>query len=181
MQTCHKVNFLATSSALQKHLVFGHDRCAFPRPAAFLGQAQNLSTDVQTAPKSGKSLAVTAACCSSPRCGANGDIARLRPIDRTASSTGIPCAVSTSTWRSLATIFSGLCISSPIPGPHQAKKHTPVGPLHWGGSVSAVAILLSAACQSENGTRQRVCSPKLCCLAHWRPCQSRCRTKQIFG
>ena len=42
----------------------------------------------------------------------------------TASSTGVPCAVSTSTWRSLPTISSGLCILLPIPGPPQAKSDT---------------------------------------------------------
>ena len=34
----------------------------------------------------------------------------VTPIERTASATGVPCATSTSTWRSLDTISSGLCL-----------------------------------------------------------------------
>src|SRR5918998_786165 len=34
----------------------------------------------------------------------------VTPIERTASATGVPWAISTSTWRSLATISSGLCL-----------------------------------------------------------------------
>ena len=34
----------------------------------------------------------------------------VTPIERTASATGVPWAVSTSTWRSLAIISSGLCL-----------------------------------------------------------------------
>ena len=38
------------------------------------------------------------------------ELTRVTPIERTASATGVPWAVSTSTWRSLATISSGLCL-----------------------------------------------------------------------
>src|SRR4028118_2424810 len=34
----------------------------------------------------------------------------VTPMERTASATGVPWAISTSTWRSLATISSGLCL-----------------------------------------------------------------------
>ncbi len=33
----------------------------------------------------------------------------MTPMERTASATALPCAASTSTWRSLATISSGVC------------------------------------------------------------------------
>lgn len=61
---------------------------------------------------------------------ASGNMSSVTPIDRTASSTGVPCAVSTSTWRSLATISVGLCIFLPIPGPPQVKSHDPESD-HW--------------------------------------------------
>jgi hypothetical protein len=38
------------------------------------------------------------------------DLTSVTPIERTASGTGVPWAVSTSTWRSLAIISSGLCL-----------------------------------------------------------------------
>src|SRR4051812_9167815 len=37
-------------------------------------------------------------------------VTSVTPIERTASATGVPCATSTSTWRSLDTISSGLCL-----------------------------------------------------------------------
>src|SRR4051794_7864561 len=37
-------------------------------------------------------------------------VTSVTPIARIASATGVPCATSTSTWRSLATISSGLCL-----------------------------------------------------------------------
>ena len=37
-------------------------------------------------------------------------VTSVTPIERTASATDVPCEVSTSTWRSLATISSGVCL-----------------------------------------------------------------------
>src|SRR3954464_7673890 len=38
----------------------------------------------------------------------------VTPIARIASATGVPCATRTSTWRSFATISSGVCLFLPI-------------------------------------------------------------------
>ena len=38
------------------------------------------------------------------------ELCSVTPIARTASATALPCAASTSTWRSLATISSGVCV-----------------------------------------------------------------------
>src|SRR3954467_7224862 len=37
-------------------------------------------------------------------------VTSVTPIERTASATGVPCATSTSTWRSLDTISWGVCL-----------------------------------------------------------------------
>ena len=59
-------------------------------------------------------------------------------MERTASATALPCAVSTSTWRSLATISSGVCVLFlPIDDPPSASaSHITGGPL-LGGQVTA--------------------------------------------
>src|SRR5215213_3196801 len=58
-------------------------------------------------------------------------------MERAASATALPCAVSTSTWRSLATISSGVCVPFlPIDVPPSASaSHITGGPL-LGGQVS---------------------------------------------
>src|SRR5918912_2630403 len=48
----------------------------------------------------------------------------VTPIERTASATGVPCATSTSTWRSLAIISSGLCLFLDM-GPSSFGSHEP--------------------------------------------------------
>src|SRR5215211_2664889 len=45
-------------------------------------------------------------------------------MERTASATGVPCATSTSTWRSLATISSGLCLFLGIAVLLRLESHT---------------------------------------------------------
>jgi hypothetical protein len=62
----------------------------------------------------------------------------VTPIDRTASATDLPCAASTSTCRSLATISSGVCaFFLPIHEPPFASAaHIAGGPL-LGGQVTA--------------------------------------------
>jgi hypothetical protein len=48
----------------------------------------------------------------------------VTPMERTASATALPCAASTSTWRSLATISSGVCaFFRPI---HDPRSRPPV-------------------------------------------------------
>src|SRR3954454_13768577 len=42
------------------------------------------------------------------------DPTSVTPIARIASATGVPCATRTSTWRSFATISSGVCLFLPI-------------------------------------------------------------------
>src|SRR3712207_3220276 len=58
-------------------------------------------------------------------------------MERTASATGLPCAASTSIWRSLATISSGVCaFFRPIHDPPSASAgHITGGPL-LGGQVN---------------------------------------------
>ena len=58
-------------------------------------------------------------------------------MERAASATALPCAVSTSTWRGLATISSGVCVLFlPIDEPPSASaSHITGGPL-LGGQVS---------------------------------------------
>ena len=65
-------------------------------------------------------------------------VCSVTPIDRAASATALPCAASTSTWRSLATISSGVCaFFRPIRAPPFASAgHITGGPL-LGGQVSA--------------------------------------------
>src|SRR5918998_2428722 len=48
----------------------------------------------------------------------------VTPIERIASATGVPCATRTSTWRSLATISSGVCRFLRIVILLRLKSHT---------------------------------------------------------
>ncbi len=63
----------------------------------------------------------------------------VTPIARTASATDLPCAISTSAWRSFATISSGVCAffraipHLPMPSPDYITG----GPL-LGGQVSGI-------------------------------------------
>src|SRR3954454_8462873 len=57
------------------------------------------------------------------------------PMERIASATGVPCATRTSTWRSFATISSGVCLFLPIVillrlGSHTSGWTTPTGADH---------------------------------------------------
>ena len=63
----------------------------------------------------------------------------MTPMERTASATAMPCAASTSTRRSLATISSGVCaFFLPIDEPSSASaSHITGGPLLGGRSVTA--------------------------------------------
>jgi len=54
------------------------------------------------------------------------------PIDRIASPIGVPCDTRTSTCRSFATIFSGLCLFLDIPVLLDGSPIPRVGPLQWG-------------------------------------------------
>src|ERR671912_2193980 len=58
----------------------------------------------------------------------------VTPIERTASATGVPCATRTSTWRSLETISSGLCLFLDMGSVLlQLSRAIPQGgPLQWG-------------------------------------------------
>src|SRR4051794_28790655 len=57
----------------------------------------------------------------------------VTPIERTASATGVPCATSTSTWRSLETISSGLCLFVGIdPSSFGLEAMLQDGPPQWG-------------------------------------------------
>src|SRR3954462_5281950 len=59
----------------------------------------------------------------------------VTPIERTASATLCPCDTSTSTWRSFATISSGLCLFLGIVVLLGSKAIPQGGPLQRGGSV----------------------------------------------
>src|SRR4051812_36113098 len=58
----------------------------------------------------------------------------VTPIERTASATGVPCATSTSTWRSLDTISSGLCLFLDMGSVllRLSRAIPQGGPLQWG-------------------------------------------------
>ena len=68
-------------------------------------------------------------------------VCSVTPIDRTASATALPCAASTSTCRSLATISSGVCaFFLPIHEPPFASAaHIAGGPL-LGGQVRELVL-----------------------------------------
>src|ERR671915_6253 len=63
-------------------------------------------------------------------------------MERIASATDVPCEVSTSTWRSLATICSGVClllaISVLLPGSKAIPK---ARPLQW-GRITSLSVRL---------------------------------------
>jgi hypothetical protein len=63
----------------------------------------------------------------------------VTPIERIASATGVPCATRTSTWRSLATISSGLCLFLDMdPSSFGSKAIRQDGPLQ-GGRINVSA------------------------------------------
>ena len=65
----------------------------------------------------------------------------MTPIERTASATVDPCDVSTSTWRSLATISLGLCLLLAISILLQGSKPIlQVGPQKRGAFADAIAV-----------------------------------------
>src|SRR4051794_23058811 len=61
-------------------------------------------------------------------------VTSVTPIERTASATGVPCATSTSTWRSLDTISSGLCLFLDMGSVllRLSRAIPQGGPLQWG-------------------------------------------------
>jgi hypothetical protein len=79
-------------------------------------------------------------------------VCSVTPIDRTASATDLPCAASTSTCRSLATISSGVCaFFLPIHEPPFASAaHIAGGPL-LGGQVTSPTRLKTSRSTSGSG------------------------------
>src|SRR5215210_3529193 len=82
-------------------------------------------------------------------------------MERAASATALPCAVSTSTWRSLATISSGVCVLFlPIDEPPSASaSHITGGPL-LGGQVKppisdSLLSLAITKCESSKQDLER--------------------------
>src|SRR5689334_6504645 len=74
-----------------------------------------------------------ARCCSAVA-SFRSQLTSVTPIERTASATGVPCATSTSTWRSLDTISSGLCLFLDMGSVllRLSRAIPQSGPLQWG-------------------------------------------------
>jgi hypothetical protein len=90
------------------------------------------------------------------------ELGSVTPIERIASATGVPCPVITSTWRSLATISSGVCLFLRGIGwsSSSAKAETWDGPLHGGQAITLYRWVQRFAPELEKRTRR-----------HLRPCR----------
>src|SRR4051795_11502999 len=92
-------------------------------------------------------------------------VTSVTPIERTASATGVPCATSTSTWRSLDTISSGVCLFLDMGSVllRLSRAIPQGGPLQWGriSASSCAAARWWAVDQFEggglDGRRTRAC------------------------
>src|SRR5215210_3008607 len=83
-------------------------------------------------------------------------------MERAASATALPCAVSTSTWRSLATISSGVCVLFlPIDEPPSASaSHITGGPLLGGQvTVDRAEVAHAGCCCAKNLLGKIGCKP----------------------